>query len=183
MCIVCFHFWISNLTFVLVLKKRRSNNTQKRVFWDSTSKSIPSSYPSKHSRPLSFSKEKQSDAWSKNAILLSHWTRFSTSFHTVKIYFVRQKTSPKISDNFPMALRGKMLTRFHRNPYLHFSGFFVQFTWSATTTITTPEHVSGIRRYGMATFYVIRWMTYCEGAILSLTHSLTHSLTPLLFGL
>ena len=24
-------------------------------------------------------------------------------------------------------------------------------------------------------FYVIRWMTYCEGAILSLAHSLTHS--------
>ena len=93
----------------------------------------------------------------------------------MKIYFVRQKTSPKISDNFPMALRGKMLTRFHRNPYLHVSVIFVQFTWSATTTITTPEHVSGIRRYGMATFYVMRWMTYCEGAILSLTHSFIHS--------
>ena len=124
MCIVCFHFWISNLTFVPVLKKSGSNNTQKRVFGDSTSKSIPSSYPSKHSWPLSFSKEKQSDAWSKNAILLSHWTRFSTSFRTVKIYFVRQKTLPKISDNFPMALRSKMLTRFHGNPYLHFSVFF-----------------------------------------------------------
>ena len=79
MCIVCFHFWIGSLTFVPV-KESGTNNTQTRVFEHSTIKSSPSSYPSKHNRPPSFSKEKQSDAWSKNASLLSHWARFSPSF-------------------------------------------------------------------------------------------------------
>ena len=80
MCIVCFHFWIRDLTFVPVLKESRTNNKLTRVFGHNTLKSFPSSYPSKHSWPPSFSKEKQSDAWSQNVIWLPHWSRFSPSF-------------------------------------------------------------------------------------------------------
>ena len=43
-------------------------------------------------------------------------------------------------------------------------------------SVSTVNPIKTVLIAALSSFYVIRWMTYCEGAILSLTHSLTHSI-------
>ena len=152
MCIVYFHFWIGSLTFVPVLKESGTNNTQTRVFGNSTINSFIISLKTQSAAILLQGKTNWCLIKERDFIVPLN-QNLNFVFTPWEIYFARQKTS-NISDNFLMALRGKMLTRFHWNPFLLFSDFLVQFTWSATTTITTPEHVSVIRCYVLLIFWL-----------------------------
>ena len=172
MCIVCFHFWISNL-FLFVRKVEvttHKNGSLGTALVSLFLHHIPQNTVVRYLSPR------------KNKVMLDQRTRSyyltepdsQLRFTPWKFTSWGKKHRRRFQIIFPWPYEAKCSQDFTGiRTYIFL--FFFQFTWSATTTITTPEHVLGIRRSGMATFYVIRWMTYCEGAIFSLTHSFTHS--------